>query len=342
MKRWMLIAVALALTLSAAVGAAQAQGGQARVRAVHASPGAPAVDLLVNGNSAFGGVNYKDVTDYAPVNAGTTNIQVVPSDNPQSALFSIDTELEADTDYTIAVVGRPGSAEPLVLVDDNSPPPPGQTRLRFVHASPNAPAVDVVQADGTMMFSNVSFKQAAGYTLLPGGTRSLEVREAGTSNVVLALPDLNLPACNVHTIWVMGLLNEQPPLEAVTSTDATTTCATPVPGATVAPGGRPGAAPAITQPATMVTGTPRAAGTKTVTGTKTGTVTTATPGKTGTRATVTKVTTPKATVKITKVITPKATLQVTKVASPKVTLAGTVPGGQATLPAQQPTSPPGQ
>jgi hypothetical protein len=311
MKRWILILVALALVVPVAWGTVLAQGGQARVRAVHASPGGPAVDVLINGSTAASNVNYTDVTPYGTVNAGATNIQVVPTDNPQSPLLTIDTDLKANTDYTVAVVGQPDSVEPLVLVDDNTPPPPGQARVRFVHASPNAPAVDVAQQGGAVLFSNVSFKEAAGYILLAGGTFNLEVREAGTNNVVLSVPNVALQSCNVYTIWAMGLVNDQPPLEAVTSTDATTSCATPAPGATVPPGGTAGAAKAITQAATVVTGTPRATGSPSASGTATTgtpTKTTGTPTKaTGTPGTKT------ATKQVTKVITiPKVTIQLTK------------------------------
>ncbi len=338
-----LIALALLLAVPTVEGISQAQGGQANVRAVHAIPGGPPVNVTVNDNEAFSGVNYKDVTDYTAADAGTATVQVVPADNPESPLLDIQTDLEASKDYSIVAAGTPEQPEPLVLEDDNSPVPQGQARVRFVHVAPNAPPVDVAPQGGSPLFSNIAYLGVGGYELLDAGTVTLEVREAGTENVLLTVPNVNLESCAVHTIWAMGLPEGDPPLEAVTSTDAPPRCVV------TAVAGTPGAgaaAPAATKAVTRVrpvqptgpaaTRSPSPA--RTVTGTRTATQTpTATATNTATR-TPTKTGTPTRTRTPTRTFTP--TFRAPKIAedTPAATQPAS-PGAQATQPPTQVTVP---
>jgi hypothetical protein len=70
MKRLALVSAALLLVLATA-GTALAQDEMARVRVVHASPDAPAVDVLVNDNVAFSNVPFTEISDYASLDPGT-------------------------------------------------------------------------------------------------------------------------------------------------------------------------------------------------------------------------------------------------------------------------------
>ena len=64
--------------------------------------------------------------------------------------------------------------------DDDTTTPVSEARVRVVHASPDAPNVDVV-VDGTTVLSNVPFGAASDYLPVDGGNRQLQVRPAGSS-----------------------------------------------------------------------------------------------------------------------------------------------------------------
>ncbi|MFP4217418.1 MAG: DUF4397 domain-containing protein [Salinarchaeum sp.] len=51
----------------------------ARVRVGHCCPDAPAVDIHVDGDPAFTDIAYKDTTDYAEIESGRRQIEVVPT-----------------------------------------------------------------------------------------------------------------------------------------------------------------------------------------------------------------------------------------------------------------------
>jgi hypothetical protein len=193
----------------------------ARVRVVHASPDAPAVDILVNDAVALSNVPFTAVSDYLSVPAGTYNVKVVPTGATTPVVIEADLTVAGGTDYTVAAVGQLASIEPLVLVDNNAKPAMGNAHVRFVHASPDAPAVDIaVAGGGPVLFGNVAFKEAQGPIPVPAGTYDLEVRLAGTSTVVLPLPGVAVADQTVYTVFAMGLAGGTPALQAVPAVDA--------------------------------------------------------------------------------------------------------------------------
>jgi hypothetical protein len=136
-------------------------------------------------------------------------------------VIQADLTLEAGADYTVAAIGLLADITPLVLMDDNGRPAAGKAHLRFVHASPDAPAVDIAVADGgPTLFSNIAFGDIGTYLPVDGGAYDLEVRVAGTDTVALELPGTMLDAGTVYTVFAMGLVGGEPMLRAVPSADA--------------------------------------------------------------------------------------------------------------------------
>ncbi len=218
MKRLFAVSAVLVLSL-ALVTSALAQDGKARVRVVHASPDAPAVDVWVNDAVAFSNAPYKGITDYAALDPATYNVKVTPTGATEPVVINADLPLAADTDYTVVAVGLLADIEPLVLTDNNSAPEAGKVHVRFVHASPDAPAVDIAVAGGPVLFSNIAFKGVGDYLPVDAGTYDLEVRLAGTETVALSVPGVILADGTVYTIFAMGLAGGEPALEAVPSAD---------------------------------------------------------------------------------------------------------------------------
>ena len=228
MKRIFAVSAVLVLSLALATGV-MAQDGSARVRVVHASPDAPAVDVWVDGSIAFSNAPFKGITDYAALSPATYNVQVSPTGETAPIVIDADLELAADTDYTVVAVGLLADIEPLVLMDNNSAPEAGKAHVRFVHASPDAPAVDIAVADGgPVLFSNIAFKGVGDYLPVDAGTYDLEARVAGTDTVALSVPGVALDEGTVYTIFAMGLVEGEPALAAVPSVDATYPIAVPI------------------------------------------------------------------------------------------------------------------
>jgi hypothetical protein len=212
------IALALILLCASAVFAMN----DARVRVVHASPDAPAVDIVVNDAlRPFTDVEFGDISDYAGVPASVYNVKVTPAGlAPESAVIEADLSLYYNADYTVVAVDFLDNITPIVLLDDNSRPPLRQSRLRFVHASPDAPAVDIKVLDGPYLYQNVSFTEVGDYLEIPEGIYTLQVLVAGTDAVALELPGLLFERGRTYTAFAAGLVGGTPGLTVLLSEDA--------------------------------------------------------------------------------------------------------------------------
>jgi hypothetical protein len=115
--------------------------------------------------------------------------------------------LDKDMNYSVFAVDSVSKISAVVLTDDLSAPASGKAHVRFVHLSPNAPAVDIaVASSGAVVFGNKSFKEATAFTPLDAGTYNLDVRVAGTTTVALVLPAITLQAGKIYTVFAKGFL----------------------------------------------------------------------------------------------------------------------------------------
>ena len=177
----------------------------AQVMAVHASPDAPAVDLLVDNTVAGTGLAFPANTAYLPVAEGTRNLKVRVS-GTTTTVIDANVPVASGARYTVFAADVAASIAPLVLTDDLSAPAAGKAHVRFVHLSPNAPAVDVAVQGGPVLFANRAFKQNTAFTPVNAGTYDLEVRPAGTTTVVLPLNGITLQAGKIYTVFARGLV----------------------------------------------------------------------------------------------------------------------------------------
>ena len=181
-------------------------GDGAKLRVVHASPDAPPVDVWVNGAKAFTNLPFEGITDFASLPAGTYNVKVGPTGATSPVVIEADLALNAGVDYTVIATGELASITPVILTADGGAPAAGSAWVRFFHASPDAPAVDIAVAGGAVLFPDVAFQQGTNYLQGPAGTYDLEARVAGTSTVALSLPGVTLADGDVVTAYATGLL----------------------------------------------------------------------------------------------------------------------------------------
>ncbi len=179
----------------------------ANILVTHASPNAPGVDLLVDAkvvNTAA--LNFPNNTGYLAVESGTRNIKVNAS-GTTTTVINADLTFEKDKNYSIFAVDSLSKISAIVLTDDLTAPASGKAHVRFVHLSPNAPAVDVaVASSGAVVFGNKSFKEYTAFTPLDAGSYNLDVRVAGTTTVALTLPTITLEAGKIYTVYAKGFL----------------------------------------------------------------------------------------------------------------------------------------
>jgi len=176
------------------------------VKVVHASPDAPGVDLLVDNTTAGTNLTFPNNTGYLTVNSGTRNINVNVT-GTSTTVIDANLSFERNKNYSVFAVNAVANLEAIVIEDDLTAPAQGKAHVRFIHLSPDAPAVDITLTDGTVVFGNKSFKEFTAFTPLDAGTYNLEVRVTGTTTVALDLPGINLGAGKIYTVFAKGFLN---------------------------------------------------------------------------------------------------------------------------------------
>jgi len=197
---------------------------QACVRAAHLSPDAPLVDVLVDGTEVFADVGFPAFGPYANLMPGGYTIQVTVADSPGTVVLDVPLRVQANRSYTVAAVGELSDIEALVLADDNAPTLPGTGMVRVLHASPDAPTVDITLPDGTTLIDDLSFKTASDYLSLPAGDYTVQVRDETGATVVVDNIALSLTEGQVVTVAAVGLLTGMPMFSILPSVDAPNDC----------------------------------------------------------------------------------------------------------------------
>jgi LPXTG-motif cell wall-anchored protein len=204
-RKLVVLTLAAMLMALALVPAAFAQSGNAKVRVIHASPDAPAVDVYINGNRTLTNVPFFTASDYLDLPAGTYQVQVTPTGQPASAaVIDASATVEAGKAYTIAATGPVASIKATVIADDLTAPAAGQAHVRVYHFSPDAPAVDVQLANGTKLIEGLAFPDASNYLPVPAGSYDIQVVPAGGSDVVLDLAGTALEAGKIYSVFATG------------------------------------------------------------------------------------------------------------------------------------------
>jgi hypothetical protein len=194
--------------------ATETPSGSANLRVAHMSPNAPNVDVYADGSAILEDVAFGAVSDYLEVPAGDRQVRITPAGDAETTVFEGAVPVEDGSDYTVAAIGEVGDMadqpfEPLVLEDDNSDSGSDMARVRLVHASPDAPAVDVtLAANGDALFDGVAYGDS-GYVTVPAGDYTLQVRGDTESNDgdVVAEFDVSVEGGQVYTGFAAGYLS---------------------------------------------------------------------------------------------------------------------------------------
>jgi hypothetical protein len=182
-------------------------GTPADLRVVHASPNAPAVDIVVNdGFNAplVQDLAFPNATGFVSVPPATYNVKVAAA-NTMTAVINADLSLLASVRYTVLAVNTLANIEPLVATDDARRIATA-SKLRVIHASPTAANVDIyVTAPGASIaaiaptLSAVPFKANTGFLQLAPGNYTVTVTAAGSKVPAIGPLDISLDAAGVYT-----------------------------------------------------------------------------------------------------------------------------------------------
>jgi hypothetical protein len=176
------------------------------LQVIHASPDAPAVDVVVDGGVLVPGLAFPTATGFVETPAGTYTVAVTVAGNPGAvAIGPVDLDLAAGIRYSVLAVGELAAIEPLILTDDPRRVATN-AKVRIVHASPSAMDVDIyVTAVGadinaeTPTLENIAFKDNTGYLALPAGDYDVTVTPTGTKTAAIGPATISVSDGGIYT-----------------------------------------------------------------------------------------------------------------------------------------------
>ena len=173
---------------------------------IDVSPDAPALDFyenstVMNTNAIVYGRGLAYFNSYAGNVAFSFN-----GNGTSTKLAADNVTLTANHYYTLFFTNSIKTPDFILLADTLVSPGQTNSSIRFVNASANAPAVDVVVKKGSVLISNIAYK---GYTkFVPAPVMSndtLQVLQTGTNTVLATLPNISFEAGGVYTVWLYGV-----------------------------------------------------------------------------------------------------------------------------------------
>jgi hypothetical protein len=178
------------------------------LRVIHTSYDAPAVDVFLDSSLTINDLAFGQSSGYGSVLSQTYNVRVTDAADETSTLIDLDRLVLMPLEVaTVFAMGNLADIRP-VIAEDSRYTLSDQARVRFVHASPDAPPVDirVVSGEGTKVFSDISFTEVSAYEDLTPGTYAFVVTAADDTTPVVSFEEVELEAANIYTIVAMGTL----------------------------------------------------------------------------------------------------------------------------------------
>ena len=190
----------------------EGEGGDACILFVHAAPDAPPVDIYLSDALIAENLEYGVATEYVAVASGDDRGMRVAATGtpPEEALIDWTFGLDPGQAYEILVTGETDNLELTITGTDLRPLPEDQARIRMIHASPDAGAVDLgVSGDEANLFEGVDFRDATDYLVVDADEYPLEVRPGGEDMTVALQSDLTLEDSTVYDVVVLGRPDDQ-------------------------------------------------------------------------------------------------------------------------------------
>ena len=177
---------------------------QSQTRLVNAVVGPPALNMLIDGTTAIGGVPYAQASAFQPAVAGSHTVSVESTTAPGAALATGTVLFGGGGSNTIVSFGAAGSVLNVPLLDVNLPPLTAtNARLRVVNANSSALNVQTY-INGNLAVGALTPGGPSLYFDFAPGTYLFSFVNAATSQSVLDVPAVTLQVGHTYTIYLIG------------------------------------------------------------------------------------------------------------------------------------------
>lgn len=192
----------------------QRQKEYGKIRVLHASIDAPAVDIYINGMRIFKELSFKKMSNDLTLPVGKYQIDIYEAGKMVDTYCSQKVLVESNLYHSFAFIGQ---KEKLKIYSYNEHPyvPYGETKLRFIHLAPKMDTLKIAVQNGDIIFPKLEAKTASSYLALSPMTVYLEARASGTNELVSSFPPLVLKENKAYSAILLETKNTESPVEVI-------------------------------------------------------------------------------------------------------------------------------
>lgn len=183
------------------------------IRFLHASPGAPEVDIYTDGNLVVQNLAYNTVSEYLPVGPEITRIQVFPAGETDDPVLDTEYDIPPSERITLAIIGTLPDLSLLPILIGIGTTDNDDSFVRFANLSPDQARFDLSIADGADLFNDIGYTEVADYDRISPGTYTFQIRMADKDEVLATSEPIKFNPRFAYTIYAIGLLEDEPALE---------------------------------------------------------------------------------------------------------------------------------
>jgi hypothetical protein len=193
---------------------------RSRVRFLHAAVAASrqTIDVHIDGKYATT-ITYLTVNPHIPLKAGKHKVSLYPTRQTTNPIWEQEISVDSGKRYLYAVANKSQNAAEgvrLIGYEETKNVPANKAKIRFIHLSPDAPALDLIERQQGISFTDISYKQNTSYATANPERTNIHVRIAGTQTDIahIAFDTAKdnaytlIAAGNAHNLYWLLLLDQ--------------------------------------------------------------------------------------------------------------------------------------
>ncbi|MBC8060402.1 MAG: DUF4397 domain-containing protein [Clostridiaceae bacterium] len=189
------------------------------MRVFHASPNSPAIDVYIDDKIAIHNLPYRGFSVYLRTAPGNYNIKVFPTGQREKPVVDTNINIKGKSILTLAAIGTLPNISLLPVLEPTFTRKPGEAYVRFSQLSPNSPNLNVALPVTGNIFTNVAYTKTTDYIPIKAGIHTFNITSSENDERVLHVPNIRLMPNKIYTIYTIGLLAQNPPLQVLIPLD---------------------------------------------------------------------------------------------------------------------------
>jgi len=187
------------------------------VRILHAVPYGDEVDVYINGFPFYNDIRFAQFTPYIYVPEGEHIFSVYVKDEKDKPLTEAKIQVNCDELITMPIILNESGLELLSIPEEMEIPSGIESKFKFVHLVPDAPAVNILM-DGEKIFNNVKYKDYTDYKEIQPKEYKMDI-EVVENNKIAISNKVNINPTRIYTFYAIG---EFPNVDIIQTLDGAT------------------------------------------------------------------------------------------------------------------------